>query len=297
MNQHLRIFILSLLVSLSSSVALAQAPETEAGEQTPSTVSSGAESEPVVEAEAEPQSSYRVRDELSRILAASPPTLTRLLQLDPTLLSNGQFLEPYPALRAFLADHPEIRHDAGFYLGAPPSARPRSVVGDIMESLAILGSILIVVLAMAWLIRSFIEQRRWSRLSRTQSEVHNKILDRFTTNEELIAYVGTPAGRKFLESAPINVGSEETPKSLPITRILWSVQLGIVIGAAAIGLLLVHGRFGSEDAQSLFAMGVIALCLGAGFIGSGALSLYLSRRFGLWETGEASESPRSAGIV
>ena len=45
--------------------------------------------------------------------------------------------------------------------------------------------------------------RRWSRLSKIQTDVHNKLLDRFTSNEDLLAYIQTPVGRKFLESAPI----------------------------------------------------------------------------------------------
>ncbi|HJX29810.1 MAG TPA: hypothetical protein VJ885_18055 [Thermoanaerobaculia bacterium] len=33
--------------------------------------------------------------------------------------------------------------------------------------------------------------------------MHNKILDRFNTTEQLLEYIRTPAGSKFLESAPI----------------------------------------------------------------------------------------------
>ena len=45
------------------------------------------------------------------------------------------------------------------------------------------------VVALAWLIRTLIEQRRWKQLSRTQSDVHNKILDRFNTTEQLLEYI------------------------------------------------------------------------------------------------------------
>ena len=41
-----------------------------------------------------------------------------------------------------------------------------------------------------------------------QYQVHNKLLDRFTSNEDLLAYVQTPAGRRFLESAPIPLQDE-----------------------------------------------------------------------------------------
>ena len=53
-----------------------------------------------------------------------------------------------------------------------------------------------------WLIRTTLEQRRWSRLSKIQAEVHSKLMDRFSSNDELLTYVQTPSGRRFLESGP-----------------------------------------------------------------------------------------------
>ncbi|MBW3566016.1 MAG: hypothetical protein KY459_14995 [Acidobacteria bacterium] len=292
MNGKLKILLTTSLLLFSFGL-FAQETETPAPETTTTTAPESQDA-PAPE-QPELRSSYDIRTELHQILRRSPPALTTVLQLDPTLLSNPDYLSTYPQLGAFLEQHPEIRHDPKFYLGDPTPPRPESLLGEVVESLAIMATFLIVALAIVWLIRTIIEQRRWSRLSRTQSEVHNKILDRFTTNEELIAYVGTPAGRKFLESAPINVQSQ-APKNLPVTRILWSVQLGVVIVAGAIGLSVVSGLgFAAEESQSLLAMGVIAACLGAGFIGSGFLSLYLSRRLGLWESTEPS--PASSELL
>jgi hypothetical protein len=52
-----------------------------------------------------------------------------------------------------------------------------------------------------------------------QTDAHNnKLLDRLTANEELITYVQSPAGQRFLESAPISM---EGPRAIaaPIGRI------------------------------------------------------------------------------
>lgn len=289
MNNKLKPLLATSLLLFSFGL-FAQEIETPAPEATTITTAPESQEAPAPEQVSEVRSSYDIRSELHRILRHSPPGLTTVLQLDPTLLSNPEYLSTYPQLGAFLEQHPQIRHDPKFYLGNPQPARPRSLLADVVDSLGDLATFLIVALAIVWLIRTIIEQRRWSRLSRTQSEVHNKILDRFTTNEELIAYVGTPAGRKFLESAPINVESQ-APKNLPVTRILWSVQLGVVIVAGAIGLTTVSGLgFAADESQSLLAMGIIAACLGAGFIGSGFLSLYLSRRLGLWESTDPSRA-------
>ena len=68
------------------------------------------------------------------------------------------------------------------------------------------------------------------------------------------------------------------------SRILWSLQAGIVLAVAALGVLFVSGRVIEEIAQPLFALGVLVLALGSGFIVSAAASFLLSRRLGLLET-------------
>jgi ABC-type Fe3+-siderophore transport system permease subunit len=113
--------------------------------------------------------------------------------------------------------------------------------------------------------------------------VHNKLLDRFAANEDLLKYVNTPAGRHFLESAPIQL---DTPRALfaPISRVLWSVQVGIVLAAAGVGMQLVSWSVTDKDvSQPLSAMGILGITIGAGFIVSAVVSYMLSRRLGLWQ--------------
>jgi hypothetical protein len=114
-----------------------------------------------------------------------------------------------------------------------------------------------------------------------QSEVHAKLLDRFTSSEDLLAYVQSPAGKRFLESAPIPV-DEGAPVSAPLGRILWSVQVGLVIGMAGVGLFIVSSNIEREMAQPIFAMGTLATAVGAGFVLSAIVSYAISRRLGVW---------------
>ncbi len=60
------------------------------------------------------------------------------------------------------------------------------------------------------------------------------------------------------------------------------MQIGVVLAAAALGLLYISDRVvDSEVSQPLFAIGVLALTLGAGFVVSAAASYVLSRQLGL----------------
>jgi hypothetical protein len=112
--------------------------------------------------------------------------------------------------------------------------------------------------------------------------VHNKLLDRLTSNEELLTYMQTAAGKRFLESAPIAVAAEPvTTLNAPIGRMLGSVQVGLILAAGGVGLQFVSGSADKDVSQPLFAMGVLAIAIGAGFLLSAAVSFFLSRRLGL----------------
>ena len=241
-------------------------------------------------AETPAEENFELRDQLTRRLKQHPDELWMILKLDPALLANDAFLSRYPEVQAFVARHPEILRNPRFYLAyfESPAVQYRSTLDGILEILAVIGGVGLTVVALGWLIRTLIEQKRWKQLSRTQSDVHNKILDRFNTSEQLLEYIRTPAGGKFLESAPIPLHVERPAAgkmSALATRILWSVQLGVAIAIAGLGTLLLSAVFEKEASQGLFALGAIALCVGAGLIASAFVSLYLSRRLGLWEDG------------
>lgn len=280
--------VLVLVLSLAAGLAAGQEPIPVDPAADPAAAAPAQTAAPA--GEPEPAAgSGEVRSEFSRLLRQHPTELGTILTLDPTLLSNEAFLAGYPQLAAFVAAHPEVRRNprfylAEFYLPEIQERRPSSVLGDLVEGLAIFGTFALIALALGWFVRTLIEQRRWSRLSRTQSEVHNKILDRFGSSEELLDYVKTPAGRSFLESAPIPLHAERPAANLsaPLSRVLWSIQIGVVVAVGGLGMLLVSARFAEETAQGLFALGAIALSVGLGFVAAAAASLLLSRRLGLW---------------
>ena len=69
------------------------------------------------------RSAQDTRQRLNEILRDYPPSLTQVLRLDPTLLNNADYLAPYPALAAYIAQHPEVSRHAAFYLGRPDFER------------------------------------------------------------------------------------------------------------------------------------------------------------------------------
>lgn len=231
----------------------------------------------------------RTRNEFRVLLGQYSNQMGTILALEPSLLNNEEFLQGHPALAEFIARHPEVAQHPNTYLEAT-DFRERSAFGDVLENMIVFGIFIFIAAVLAWLVRTIIEQKRWSRLSQQQAEVHNKILDRFGNTEELMQYIKSPAGGKFLESAPIPLHTEtRVPRNTPMARVMWSIQLGIIVAAGAFGLVLVSFRFDRETAADLFAMGTIGFCIGGGFIVSALISLFMSRKLAAFA---GDEGPR-----
>ena len=125
-----------------------------------------------------------MRQELMELLEKHPPAVGRVLKLDPSLMRSESYLAAYPELRDFFAQHPEIPQNSQYYLeGVRMSMnedyRPRDerlqMVAGILGGLAGFAAAAIVLSTIVWLIRTTLEQRRWSRLSKIQAEVHSKL--------------------------------------------------------------------------------------------------------------------------
>jgi hypothetical protein len=237
------------------------------------------------------QPAWQTRGELQRLLTQYPPSLPQVLRLDHSLLTNESYLAAYPGLAAFLAQHPEVVHNPSFFVGNEESQWPGTprtqvirLIGEMMAGLGVFLIFTLVLSLTAWGIKTFVEHRRWLRLSKIQTDTHSKLLDRLTSNEDLLAYIQTPAGRQFLEAAPVSVGPRIFPIGAPINRILWSAQAGVILILVGAGLWYARGQVIEEAAQVLSVLGVLGMFLGAGFVISALVAFGISRALGLFET-------------
>jgi len=234
-------------------------------------------------------SSQQVRDRLMDELRNSPPELGMVLKLQPSLLTNREFLSSYPTLATFLEAHPQVTHAPRFYFENvslhtdyqpdPPNIR---MWDRTMRDFTAFLVFVIVTATLVWLIKTLTEQRRWSRVAMAQKETTAKLLDRFGSSEELVAYLQSPAGKSLLESVTDPVVSTPRTLSAPLSRIFWSVQAGLVAGVAGVGTHIVSLRVPPDMAAPLSAIGVLMFSIGVGFILSAIASFILSRRLGLW---------------
>jgi hypothetical protein len=281
--------------ALMFAAALALAPLTAAAQEPGASPAqpgqAGAPQTVMVPVYQTPQSARDVREQLHEILRAYPPSVGEVLGRDPSLMSRADYMAPYPQLLGFLQQHPEILRNPSFYLGQfdyynyprnPPLPPEIEALGVLLLGLAglLAGSALLGVII--WVVRSVISHRRWLRVSRVQAEVHTKIMDRLTTNEDLLAYIQSPAGRRFLEAAPVSDGGDpQSRPGLPSGPILWSTMAGIVLTVLGTGFRYAAALVMTEGQPAFQIVGIIIIALGIGFLLSAILAFFVSARMGL----------------
>jgi len=250
------------------------------------------------------------RQELIKLLRMSP-TLTTVVAHDPSLLANQDYVaHNNPQLAEFLISHPEIARNPEFYLfthmspsdSGPDEALERAVwpefgnrrrdtnMSNIVDPIAGAVAFACFLAALIWMIRVFLENRRWGRIFKLQSEVHGRLIDKFSSNQELALYMETEAGKRFLEAAPIPVGFEPDQR-VPnaVARVLTPLQIGIVLSLLGAGFYLLRNA-GPDMATPMLVLGTVALMPGLGFIVSAGVTWVLAGRLGL-----IPENPASSG--
>lgn len=130
------------------------------------------------------------------------------------------------------------------------------------------------IVAVFWVVFSTI---RRLKVARVQSEVHSKLIDKVGSSPEFLTFLDSDAGKQLVASLGI-----EQPSREPYSRILSSVQAGVILLFVGIALLVLGGHF-ANAAEGFFILGGLAVALGVGFLISAGLSYRLSKAFGLFE--------------
>jgi hypothetical protein len=168
-------------------------------------------------------------------------------------------------------------------IGEPENQRTRAydLAEGVLGGLAALTVFGTVVGFITWLSRSLLNYRYWLRASKVQTDAHMKLVDRLTSNEDLLAYMQSPAGQRYLTSAPVSIDLTQRSVGAPVGRILWSVQVGVIMALAGVGLWIAKGTVIEEAAQVLQVIAILAIAVGLGFVLSAFVSYLLSQRLGL----------------
>ena len=140
-----------------------------------------------------------------------------------------------------------------------------------MHEEVVLFPMLFAVMALIiWIIFSTIRRYNTTKL---QAGLQTKLIEKFGTGQELLAYVQSEAGKRFLESLTME-------QRTPYGRILGAAQASVILALVGLSLLFLRGRVAGAD-EGFLVFGTIILSLGVGFGLAAALSYFLSKSLGL----------------
>jgi len=273
-----------------------------------------AKTQPVAAVPMTDQELATAQEQLIQLLRTSP-TLTTVVARDPSLLADQAYVaRTNPELAQFLSSHPDVARNPEFYLfshlnqggGGRDQALERAVWPELVpvpyehsSTAAVMDKIVPMIVipaffvALIWIIRIFVESRRWNRTFKQQSEIHARLIDKLGTSQDLVAYMETEAGKRFLTASPIALGSESGQR-MPntVARVLTPLQVGIVMTLLGIGLFFLR-HAGPDMETPMAVLGTLALMPGIGFILSAAATWVLAHRLGIMPE-KAAEQTQTA---
>ena len=133
----------------------------------------------------------------------------------------------------------------------------------------------VMTIAFAWIISLIIAAFRHRASLRAQSDFHNRLVDKFSSAEVFTNYLKSEAGRDFFEK----LGSEPVT---PLTRILGSIQRGVILTLLGFGFFVINNIIGTEDSRSIMLILATTLTtVGIGFLISSAISYRLAKSWGI----------------
>lgn len=257
-----------------------------------------------------------IQEQAIHLLRMSP-VLTSVVARDPSLLADQAYVtRNNPELEQFIESHPDVARNPEFYLFSNlnsgkgrrdqaleravwpdlvPSPRDASAASEVAHQMVPIIIVPAFFAALIWIVYLFVQSRRWNRAYRHQSEIHGRLIDKFSSSQDLAAYMETEAGKQFL-SATAYTSAPQAGPHMPnaVARVLTPLQIGIVMTLLGIGLILLRNA-GPDMETPMAVLGTLALMPGIGFILSAGATWILARRLGLLPEKEDAHEAGASG--
>lgn len=152
-------------------------------------------------------------------------------------------------------------------------------MADGAEAAAIVLSMGTAAGSVLYLVRTTLDHIRSARTEKLQTDLYTRMLDKFGSSQDLLAYLETDAGKNLLKPPP---QASEAVAPAPTRRIMNSVQIGTVLLAIGTAFLLMKASIQDFNAREpLTVFGILGVMAGVGFLVSALASWQLSKMWGL----------------
>lgn len=139
------------------------------------------------------------------------------------------------------------------------------------EDIVLIIILPITIAFWGWVVWAILEWRKM----RHKSMLQNKIVDKFSSAQELNDFLQSQEGNKFLNFIKFNCLA-------PREKILSSLSKGVIFSTLGIALVII-GQIFTEEMKYFNAFGIVIIALGVGFLISTFISYQLSKKWGIMD--------------
>jgi hypothetical protein len=144
---------------------------------------------------------------------------------------------------------------------------------NVSDQIVLMTVLPITIVFWGWVVWVILEWRRvWHK-----SQLQKKIVDKFSTAQELNDFLQSKEGNKFLNFLRLNGRA-------PREKILSSLSRGVILSCLGIAIIVIGGLFAGEI-MYFIAFGIVLIALGVGFLISTKISYKLSKKWGIIDEG------------
>lgn len=140
----------------------------------------------------------------------------------------------------------------------------------------------VVFSTFSWVVWVVFNTIRRYKVAKMQNEMHKRLLEKFSSGDQFLAFLQSEAGKKFLNS----LTAEQTT---PYGRILSATSTGAVLIFLGAAILVLRGRVSGEQ-EIFLVFGTVVVGIAIGFLASALTSYLLSKSWGLINSGDARAS-------
>ena len=152
------------------------------------------------------------------------------------------------------------------------------IVKEIVSGITALVFGVVIISCLTLIVVTVVRELKGRANTRTRADIYNRLIDKFGTAPEFIACLQSDAGLKFIEENMVQTAA-------PLSKILFSIQLGVVLTLLGLGLVFTGNYYGaslSEDSNIALSIGgIVGLMTGAGLLISAAISYWLCKAWGI----------------
>src|SRR5687768_15790203 len=104
------------------------------------------------------------------------------------------------------------------------------IVNGIVNGITALFFGVTIIICVSWIAINIVKALKQRANTRTRAEIYSRLIDKFGTAPEFIAFLQSDAGLKFIEENAVQTGA-------PLGKILASLQIGVILTLLGIGML------------------------------------------------------------